>query len=311
MTGRRMNQPATRALLIAAMLFVLLANSRSLQAETLYTVNRDADTLVGIDANNGNTTTIGPIGYDMYNTDLTLVGQTIFAVTADGPDIFGDPGFTLVAINPMTGAMISSVALSVGGNQPRIVESIGHANGKLYVGYSPTDTVSTHLGIVNPSTGEITGGIDYSAVTGANAVFGSFGVDLDGLSSDSSESTVLALDRDDTAMYIARIDPVNVTVQGVKQFSLSNAIDDLALTSRGLYVSGGGFINKIDVDAVNPVVATFAWNPTGTFTGLAAPEPSTFALAILGIVSLVIVGARSARRRHFSAPLRRLSSRLA
>jgi hypothetical protein len=264
-----------------------LTGSRHAAGETLYTVNTLSDTLVAIDSTNGHTTPIGPIGFDMHATDLALVDHTLYAVTSNSDALFNNPGFTLVTINPLTGAMINNVALSIGGNQPHVVESLGVANGNLYIGFSPTGTVSTDVGQLNPNTGVITNDVNYSLIPGVNNFYGSFGVDLDGMTRDATGTGLLTLDTDNsTLISIVRIDPVNVTAAPVSQFILNpGLVDDLVIGLFGTYMIGGGDLYTMDLAATH-VVRTVGLSPAGSFSGLAIPEPSSIVHAAIGFIGL-------------------------
>lgn len=272
------------------------------EAGRLLTVNTLADTLVSIDTITGKTTPVGPIGFDMHGTDLTMLDNVLYAVTANNDNTFGDPGWTLVSINPQTGAMITNVPLTVSGNRPNVVESVGAVNGKLYVGFSPDGGVSNSTGLVNPVTGAITNRVNYAAIPGVNNFFGSFGVDLDGMSAEYGTGNLLVLDADGSFISIARIDPVNITAQSVRQFNAGSGIEDIVQTAEGIFISGGGSLRRIDPSAPNPIVATIPWNPTGNFNGIAVPEPSTWALT--ATAAIVLAGA-CAKRRKFNRTLAR------
>jgi len=189
------------------------------------------------------------------------------------------------------------VALSIGGNRPRVVESLAAANGNLYIGFSPTDTVSKDVGQLNPATGVITHDVNYSAIPGVNNFYGSFGVDLDGMSGDANGTGLLTLDTDNsTLISIVHIDPVNVTAAPVSQFFLNpGLVDDLAIGRFGTYMIGGGDLYTMDLAATH-VIQTVALNPLGSFSGLAVSEPSGLALGALSVVALA-ASAGMARRK--------------
>jgi hypothetical protein len=188
--------------------------------------------------------------------------------------------------------LLSKVEILLNGNRPFYMESIGSANGQLYVGFSPNDTVSTDVGRLNPLTGAITNNFNYKSIPGVNNFFGSFGVDLDGMSSDpANPSTLLSLDTDQNLISVVRINPVNVTVAPVVQFNNPSGIDDLAVGLNGAYLLGGGKLFRMNA-GLTGVAQTLTLNPAGFYSGLAVPEPSTYALGVIGAVALLVVRRR-------------------
>ena len=286
--------------IVAVCASVLLQSPRA-QAEQLYTINLLAGSLVQIDPHNGHTATVGPIGYEFHGADLTFMDGALYAVTAHGDGFYADAGYALLKINPATGQLLSSVELSLNGDKPYFVESLAAAGGKLFIGFSPHGTVSTDVGELNPVTGEITHDIDYSAIPGVNTFFGSFGVDLDGMSTDPLHpGSVLGLDTDNqTLISIARIDPTNVTASPVSQFFHNpGGVDDLAVGDEAAYMIGAGNLYVMDLGATG-VMHTFGLNPAGSFAGLAVPEPSSVLLAALGVAVLPWFGRRCVRSASY------------
>jgi hypothetical protein len=266
-------------------------------AETLYTINTAASTLIRIDSNNGHTSTVGSIGFEFHGADLAFLNGSIYAITAHADGFFADAGWSLLKIDPYTGQLLSDVEILLNGNRPFFMESLGSANGKLYVGFSPNGTVSTDVGELNPVTGAITSNFNYSAIPGVNNFFGSFGVDLDGMTGDpGNPSTLVALDTDANLISVVRINPVNVTVSPIAQFTVSSGIDDLAIGLNAPYMIGGGNLFRTN-GGITGVAQTLALDPAGFYSGLTVPEPSSVALASFGLLGLVALGWRKAGRR--------------
>ena len=260
--------------------------------ETLYTINTAASTLVRIDSNNGNTSTVGNIGFEFHGADLAFLDGSIYAITAHADGFFADAGWSLLKIDPQTAQLLDEVEILLNGNRPFFMESIGAANGQLYVGFSPNGTVSTDVGRLNPITGAITSNFNYSAIPGVNNFFGSFGVDLDGMSSDpSNPSTLLTLDSDANLISVVRIDPVNVTASPVSQFTNSAGVDDVAIGVNAGYMIGGGSLFRMNA-GMTGVAQTLTLNPAGFYSGLTIPEPSTYVMAAMGIFALLFAWRR-------------------
>ncbi len=79
---------------------------------TLYTIDTASDELIAIDSGTGAHTVVGPIGYDMFQSNLAYMNGSIWAVTDNDGDVYNDSGQTLVSIDPLTGSMSSAVAIT-------------------------------------------------------------------------------------------------------------------------------------------------------------------------------------------------------
>jgi hypothetical protein len=286
--------------LIAAL--TLLFYTPTATAETLYTINTAAGTLMRIDTKTAAVTTVGPIGFQFFGADLAYLNGSIYAITAHADGFFADAGYSLLQINPLTGALQHSVDVSVNGDKPLIMESIGVANGKLYVGFNPEATVSTHLGEINPVTGVITGTVDYYPIPGMNNLFGSFGVDFDGMSdSPTQPGTVLTMDSDAGLISLVSVDPVNVTASSEGQFYYTGgALDDIAVGRDGVYAIGDGRLHFFNA-GLDGVVQYKNFTPVGQFAGLTVPEPASIALCACGVIAMATICARRAERREPTA----------
>jgi hypothetical protein len=145
----------------------------------VYTVNTATDELVSINASTGVSTVVGPIGHDMFATDLAYMNGVIYAVTSNSANVFGNPGWTLVAINPATGAKISAMPLKIGspsGPYVAVAESVTARAGQLILGYGYPNLTSSRLGSINPATGVVTDLMDL----GPGADLDAFGTDFFG-----------------------------------------------------------------------------------------------------------------------------------
>lgn len=285
-----------------ALLAGLLLAASTAAAETLYTINTAAGTLMRFNSNTAQVTTVGPIGFQFFGADLAYFDGSIYAITAHADGFFANAGYSLLKINPQTGALLHSTEILVNGDKPFFMESIGVANGKLYVGFNPSATVSTHLGQINPVTGVITGTVDYFPIPGMNALFGSFGVDFDGMSDHPTQGgSVLTMDNDAGLISLVRVDPVNVTASSEGQFFYTGgALDDVAVGRSGVYAIGDGRLHFFNAD-LDGVVQYKNFDPVGQFAGLTVPEPSGIVLGALGL--LAVIGCRRFSRRGISLAL--------
>jgi hypothetical protein len=109
-------------------------------------------------------------------------------------------------------------------------------------------------------------------------------------------STLVALDTDANLISVVRINPVNVTVSPIAQFTVSSGIDDLAIGLNAPYMIGGGTLFRTN-GGITGVAQTLALDPAGFYSGLTVPEPSSVALASFGLLGLVALGWRKAGRR--------------
>ncbi len=276
------------------LLFGLTSIAAPAAAESLYTINTAASTLMRINSETAAVTTVGPIGFQFFGADLAYLGGSIYAITAHADGFFANAGYSLLKINPQTGALLHSTEILLNGNKPFFMESIGVANGKLYVGFSPGGTVSTDVGEINPVTGAITGNINYQAIPGVGNLYGSFGVDLDGMSDHPTQpGSVLTMDNDAGLISLVRIDPVNVTASSEGQFYYTGGgIDDVAVGLNGVYAIGDGRLHLFNA-GLDGVIEYKNFDPLGQFVGLTVPEPSSVIMAALGLIGVV-----AARRRR-------------
>ena len=122
---------------------------------TLYTIDAQADELVRLDRLTGTTTVVGPIGHPVYNVDMAYQDGVLYALTSDGPNLFGTPGWTLLGLDVRTGAAVSAVTVHTAAGQPplTIVDGIAASGGKLIVLYDTADLTPMSLGQLDPPPG--------------------------------------------------------------------------------------------------------------------------------------------------------------
>src|SRR5690606_24905898 len=102
-----------------------------------------------------------------------------------------------------------------------------------------------------------------------NALFGSFGVDFDGMSDHPTQGgSVLTMDNDAGLISLVRVDPVNVTASSEGQFFYTGgALDDVAVGRSGVYAIGDGRLHFFNTD-LDGVVQYKNFDPVGQFAGL-------------------------------------------
>ena len=129
---------------------------------------------------------IGPIGKDLAINDLAWWDGRLFAIDSNYPD-----GANLIEINPDTGAMISSVPVTIDGELAiNGIESIA------------ADATGLIVGIWNGgSNPAISDNLGRLGLDGAVTDLQSFGTDLDGLSI-TSDGSLISLDRDPLGPHI-------------------------------------------------------------------------------------------------------------
>lgn len=299
-SARRFRAVALAFLIIGLVAYEALSPAR---AETLFTVNKTTDELATIDSSSGQISTIGAIGYNMRNTRMASIGKRLFALTCDADDPFAAPTtWTLVELNPATGAKISQKVVTFNGNPgPRLIEGFGAHNGKLYIGMSTTGLVSGELGEINPNTGYVSNVVEYTNLPDAFQVFGGFGVDIDCVAGRYGKSEIVVLDIDQGFNSFVNINPDTTAFQGIAQFYQLGFFPDIASTASGDFILGGYYIHRLNLDNPNPMVVeniTLSIHNNGQFNGLTTvvPEPSTWLLMLTGGCGILLVRRRWIRR---------------
>ena len=128
----------------------------------LFSVKKETDELVRIDSETGVITTVGETGFDFQGggaTTMTTMDGIIYATDQLDPGHNLD-GMVLVALDPNTGAAISSTPLFFDDNGTDTYalfgESLTAADGQLIFGWGGAGVVASSTALINPATGEVT-----------------------------------------------------------------------------------------------------------------------------------------------------------
>lgn len=282
--------------LLAAICLTAASPEGSAWGGVIYSVNVQTDELVAIETTTGAVTTIGSIGHQMQGTDLASLNGLVYATTQKVSG-FNLNGMTLVAINPVTGAKVSSADMLFGTNQV-FAEGLTAADGQLIATFDYLSTVSPRSGVVDPVTGAISDQQHH-------------GPDLDELGT-THDGRIIAVDginfsgnTRQMAFYELERNPTSTTFLG--DFLMQGSLDDIVFTPFGAFSLDHTAGNLYQIDISGPsIVATIPIGAIGLqLDGLAfIPEPSAVVLEALGFVALVMV---YLRRRAGLHPHRRIS----
>jgi len=252
------------------------------------------DELVKIDATTGQVFTIGSLGpsVSMDFPSLAVANARLFlvhSVTA------GDP-VALLELNPSTGSILSSSQVTLAGNTIPLVEGFDSIGGQLVISYGLTS---------GGGTGTRSNRIGYLALDGtiSNSVTLSASDDLDGLAVDS-QGEFFGADASSpnvgSDILAVSLGPPSTTLLSTIG-STSTDIVDLAFTDTDLLfgLDLSKRIHRIDPLTGNSLTAV-PFDSSLTLRGLAfvpqIPEPSTFTLALMGLLMLSCYGRRRRRR---------------
>jgi hypothetical protein len=282
-------KPTTAMACLAAAFCLAAASPGGLAwGGVIYSVNVQTDELVTIETSTGVVTTVGPIGYNMQGTDLASLNGLIYGTTQKTPG-FNLDGMTLVAIDPVTGAKVSSADMLLGASEV-FSEGLTAANGQLIATFDYLSTVSPRSGVVDP-------------VTGAISDEQLHGPDLDELGT-TLDGRIIAVDginfsgnTRQMAFYELGRNPTSTTFLG--DFLMQGSLDDIVFTPFGAFSLDHTAGNLYQIDISGPsIVATIPIGAIGLqLDGLAyIPEPSGLALAAVGL--MVFGGFYLRRRTH-------------
>lgn len=241
-------------------------------AQLLYSIDQTANTLNLIDPSNGTVSTVGPIGHQFFGADLTFSRNSIYAITANSAGVFGDPGWTLVEIDPQTGAKLRSVpALLSNGQRPRLIEGIATIDDRLVLAMNTSSTTSPQLADINPNTGVITNIVDHTQLPGCDSfVPEEFGPDFDGLGADPN-GAILAAATNQRHGALVRVSENARSCTIIGEFDDPAGVDDVASVGELTFGIGRRTLYQFDLSGLPLVARTLIYGPEYVIlTGLAA-----------------------------------------
>jgi len=220
----------------------------------LYTINVQTDQLIALDRTTGAQTVVGTVAHDFHFVDLAYLDGVLYALDANGSDIFVNPGWNLVGIDPRTGTKLSEVTVTASGSAPLLIaDGLEAFNGGLVLLYDTADLTPTMIGTLNINTGVATLLYDYEVVAGG------INFDIDGLGA-SAAGVLYGVDTEgsfEKQVLFREIDIVPPpSITNIRDYTLVNTIvDDLAFTPYGIFAvdRGLGRLQRIDPITYQPV----------------------------------------------------------
>lgn len=241
-------------------------------AEVFYSVDTQSDELVRVDTQNGNIETVGAIGQDMVEVDLTYFNGVLYALNNQ----FGSPA-EIVPINPETGVGSGPIRLHHQGEFVTNAEGLTRSGNNLYVSFDSIDTqgdplASNALGRVTPTTGFIFDAFDYAALAPD--------ADMEALGLRETDGQVFGVDNDgnDAELFEIDIDPPAFnTIGNVPIFQ------DMVFLGDRLFAHAEG-VGLFELDSyTGELVSPHPLVPTGSLSGIAVvPEPAGVLLLAAG-----------------------------
>lgn len=273
-------------------LIVSFGSASPSSAEFLYSIDRVADRLVLFNTSTAAILDIGPIGFDMRATQLTLHEGVLYGLTGNA-DGFDSTAFTLVGIDPNTGGALSTANVTFNGQNLRVADGLESVGGKLVVAFRDPNlgpgSESQRLGDLSLS-GAITNADNFAAF---NPDFDALGTNETGqLHSVDGVNDQLRFD-----FYTVNRSPNPLDYDLVGTFTggtLAQPFNSHELA----YASSSWFVLNIERHEIHQIDAatltldqTIAYSTSVALTGLheaLIPEPSSFAMS--GVAICVLSG---------------------
>lgn len=246
---------------------------QTVNGSLIYSVEADADNLVLIDSATGNVTTIGALGFDATDVDLTMLGGSLYALNSNhGSDV------TLYQLNALTGATISSASVFQGATQITFAESLANVNGQLKIGYNQVGIFASNTLGTLATNGQV-------SVVGSSPAF-----DFDGMGVDQSTNTLHGID-------VTSLSPLsNFFTIGESPVSASNYLVNFPNFSNDFAINAGLLysMDHVDndmhiIDLSTNMFSTVDITSGGTYLGAAiasVPEPASSAMFITALFAL-------------------------